>query len=137
MNNKKNITIDIGILKKQIVTDTLIKAGVKISDKGFYILRDIILFYADSKCPIDVKQKEVIIFVGRKYSLTFPKTYRYIAILINNAMNFADPCFLHDYFGVCYRPETGTIKPKAFILRIVDDVKMQYEVLEKGGVVNE
>lgn len=119
------------ILKKQIVTDTLIKAGIKISDKGFYILRDVILVYAESKCPADVKQKEVFSFIAGKYGLTFAGIQKEIRTPINNAMNLADIGFLQNYFGICYRPATGTVTPQAFILRIVDDVKLKFEELSR------
>lgn len=126
MNNKKNIIAD-NTLRKQIVTDTLIKAGARISDKGFYILRDVIMFLTDGKCPEDITQKDVIICVSRKYGLTWATTYRYIAVVINNAAGSGDIDFLQNYFGSCYRAMTGTIQPKAFICRVVDDVNMQME----------
>lgn len=119
------------IFKKRIVTDTLIKAGVKISDKGFYILRDVILVYAESTCPVDVKQKEVFSFIAGKYGLTSAGIQKEIRTPINNAMNLADIDFLRNYFGICYRPATGTVTPQAFILRIVDDVKLKCEELNR------
>lgn len=160
MNNKKNITSNIEpvkvaiynlpqisdemwnrlaeknkteILKKQIVTNTLIKAGARTSDKGFYISRDIILLYAEKECPVDVKLSRAASAIARKYKIGFTTVIANINKMINNAVSLIDIDFIESYFGTCYDSYTGTITPKAFILRIVDDVKMQYEVLEKGG----
>jgi len=122
------------ILKKKLITDTLIKAGVKISDKGFYLLRDIILMYTDSKCPVDVKQKDVFSYVGEKYGMKYSSVQKYVRIPIENAMSYSDIDFLEEYFGLCYRPDTGTVTPQSFIIRIADDVNLQCEELAEGEV---
>lgn len=162
MNNKENITSDIepvkvaiydvpqisdemwnrlteqnkiDLLKKQIVTNTLIKAGARISDKGFYLSRDIILLYAEKECPVDVKFRKIGSVVAQKYKMCFTTMVYSVNRMINKAMSLADIDFIENYFGTCYSSYTATVTPRAFLLRIVDDVKMQYEVLEKGGVI--
>lgn len=121
--------------KKRLVTDTLIKAGVKVSDKGFYLLRDIVLAYLNCNLPMDAKQKDVFTLIGEKYGMSFSSVQKYVRVPIDNAMRYADVDFLDSYFGICYRPETGTVTPQSFIIRIVDDVSLQWEELfEKGGV---
>lgn len=122
--------------KKKVVTNTLIKAGVKVSDKGFYLLRDIVLEYMKEDFPMDARQEDIFSLVGKRYGMKHMCVQKYIRIPIDNAMSYADIDFLQKYFGICYRPETGTVTPKAFILRIVDDVNLQIEeLLQKGGVV--
>ncbi len=122
------------VFKKKIVTDTLIKAGVKISDKGFYLLRDIILVYTDSECPVDVKQKDVFSHVGEKYGLNYWAVQKCVRIPIENAMSYSDIDFLENYFGLCYRQDTGTVTPQSFIIRIVDDVNLQCEEIMQREV---
>lgn len=122
--------------KKRIVTNTLIKAGANIFDKGFYLLRDIVLIYVESETPIGLKQKDVFALVEKKHNMSLSSVQKYIRIPIDNAMRYAKVDFLEKYFGVCYRPETGTVTPQAFIMRVVDDVLLQIEELEeKGGAV--
>lgn len=113
--------------KKRLITDTLIKAGAKVSNKGFYLLRDIIMMYLDCELPIDVKQKDVLQIIGKKYGITYAMAQRYIRIPIENAMRYKDIEFLESYFGIDYKPETGSVTPQSFILRIVDDIKLWCE----------
>lgn len=120
--------------KKRLVTDTLIKAGAKISDKGFYLLRDVVMLYLNSELPIDVKQKDILLIIGKKYGITYAMAQKYIRIPIENAMRYKDVDFLESYFGIDYRPETGSVTPQSFILRIVDDAKLQCEEIEERGV---
>lgn len=119
---------------KRIVTDTLIKAGVNISDKGFYLLRDAVLAYMERELPVDTRQKDVFSAIGKKYGISFSSVQKYIRTPIENAMQYKDIDFLESYFGICYRPETGTVTPQSFILRIVDDVNMQCEELGAEGM---
>lgn len=119
--------------KKRIITDTLIKAGASIHDNGFYLLRDIVSVYIESENPVKLKQKDVFAAVEKKYNMSLSSVQKYIRIPIDNAMRYAKVDFLERYFGVCYRPETGTVKPRAFIMRVVDDVLLQIEELEEKG----
>ena len=121
------------VQKKRIITDTLIKAGASIYDNGFYLLRDIVSTYIESENPVKLKQKDVFAAVEKKYNMSLSSVQKYIRIPIDNAMRYAKIEFLEGYFGICYRPETGTVTPKAFIMRVVDDVLLQIEELEEKG----
>lgn len=117
--------------KKRIVTDTLIRAGVNVADKGFYILRDIILNYLEYEIPAEAVQEKVFSNVGNKYGMKYTAVYRNVNFLIENISRQKSVDFLEHYFGIGYRADRGKVMPKTFIIRIVDDVNMQCEKTEE------
>lgn len=126
------------IQKKRLVTDVLIKMGADPANNGFYILRDAVLSYMGYDLPASVRQQDVFAPIGEKYGVNGEAAYSNVRHLIGNIMTCGDIEFLENYFGRCYRADKGTVKPKAFIIRIADDIKMQCEEFsKKGGVIND
>lgn len=124
------------IQKKRLVTETLLHVGADISHNGFYMLRDTVLACMQYELPAKVRNQELFTPIGEKYGMSYQNVYRDIRWLIGNIMLHQDVDFLESYFGKCYRSDRGSVTPKAFIIRITDDVSMQYEELrQKGGTV--
>ncbi|MDE7177056.1 MAG: sporulation initiation factor Spo0A C-terminal domain-containing protein [Lachnospiraceae bacterium] len=121
------------ISRKKLITDVLIKLGADTANNGFYILRDAVLVYMEYKLPSGIRQCEVFTAVAKKYGISWTSAYTEARFLMENIMLHGDVEFLEKYFGTYYKPEKGTIMPKAFIARIADDVKIQCEELSKKG----
>lgn len=122
------------IQKKRLVTETLLNIGADIADVGFYMLRDTVLACMEYDLPAKVRHQELFTPIGEKYGMSYKAVYRDIRFLIGNITLHQDIEFLESYFGLGYRADRGSVTPKAFIIRIADDVSMQWEeLLQKGG----
>lgn len=116
-----------------MITDVLIKLGADAASNGFYILRDAVLAYMEYKLPSSIRQCDVFTSVAKNYGISWTGAYTEVRFLMENIMLHGDVEFLEKYFGTYYKPEKGTVRPKAFIARIADDVNIQCEELSEKG----